>query len=115
VAQKLGLHTSEFFKKRRKVKYHPKIVQSGHPGSACQWFWKASIKVMSATLGNLQQRLAPSNKGLIPDRVARWYVSNPKIQIWVNFGVPWNEKVGMFYGNLEYSANIWYILWPFGM
>jgi hypothetical protein len=24
------------------------------------------------------------------------------------------EKVGIFYGHLEYFAPIWYILWPFG-
>jgi hypothetical protein len=36
------------------------------------------------------------------------------MQIWVNFGEPWNEKVGIFYGYLEYIMAIWYILWPFG-
>jgi hypothetical protein len=25
-------------------------------------------------------------------RVARWCILKPKIQIWVNFGGPWNEK-----------------------
>jgi hypothetical protein len=29
-------------------------------------------------------------------------VFKPKIQIWINFGGPWNEKC-------------WYILWPFGI
>jgi hypothetical protein len=35
-------------------------------------------------------------------RVARWYVFRPKSKK-VNFGGPWNEKVGIFY------------LWPFGL
>jgi hypothetical protein len=35
-------------------------------------------------------------------RVARWYISVPKITIWVNFGEPWNGKC-------------WYILGPFGI
>jgi hypothetical protein len=34
-------------------------------------------------------------------RVARWFVFKPKIQIWVNFGEPWNGKCC-------------YILRPFG-
>jgi hypothetical protein len=46
-------------------------------------------------------------------RVARWNVFKPKIRIWVNFGGPWNEKIGVFYGHLEYITAIWYILWPF--
>jgi hypothetical protein len=33
-------------------------------------------------------------------RVARRYSLKPKIQIWVNFGGPWNRK-------------FWYISWPF--
>jgi hypothetical protein len=37
--------------------------------------------------------------------VARWYVFKPKIPIWVNFGGPWNEKVVIFYGHLEYFRN----------
>jgi hypothetical protein len=44
------------------------------------------------------------------DRVARWFVFKPKIQIWVNFGGPWNEKNGIFHGPLEYITAIWYIL-----
>jgi hypothetical protein len=35
-------------------------------------------------------------------RVARWFIFNPIIPIWVNFGGPWNGKY-------------WYILWPFGI
>jgi hypothetical protein len=42
-------------------------------------------------------------------RVARWYVFKRKMQIWVNFGGPWNEKI------LEYSMSIWNILRPFGI
>jgi hypothetical protein len=28
--------------------------------------------------------------------------SKPKIPIWVNFGGPWKENVGIFYDHLEY-------------
>jgi hypothetical protein len=50
-------------------------------------------------------------------RVARWFIFNPKIQIWVNFGGCWNGKCW----NIMYMA-IWNILrtfgifyvWPFG-
>jgi hypothetical protein len=35
-------------------------------------------------------------------RVARWFVCKAKIQIWVNFGGPWNGKC-------------WHNLWPFGI
>jgi hypothetical protein len=34
--------------------------------------------------------------------VARCFVFKPKIQIWVNYGKPWNEKG-------------WYSLWLFGI
>jgi hypothetical protein len=34
----------------------------------------------------------------------------PKIQVWVNFGGPWNENVGIFYDHLEYFTAIWYNL-----
>jgi hypothetical protein len=44
-------------------------------------------------------------------RVARCYVFKSKIQIWVTFGVPQNEK-SWFYGPLEYITAIWYLLWP---
>jgi hypothetical protein len=43
-------------------------------------------------------------------RVARGYVVKTKIQIWVNSGGPWNEKVGIFYGQSEDITAIWYIL-----
>jgi hypothetical protein len=29
---------------------------------------------------------------LLWSRVARWYIFKPKIQIWVTFGVYWNER-----------------------
>jgi hypothetical protein len=41
-------------------------------------------------------------------RVARWHVFKPKIQIWVNFGGPWNEK------KLVYYTVIWNIIRRFG-
>jgi hypothetical protein len=47
-------------------------------------------------------------------RVARWNIFEPKLPVWVNFGWPWNEKVGIFYGHLKiYIMAIEYILWPF--
>jgi hypothetical protein len=33
-------------------------------------------------------------------RVARWFIFEPKIPIWINFGRSWNEKC-------------WHISWPF--
>jgi hypothetical protein len=39
-------------------------------------------------------------------RVARWFIFKLKIAIWVNFGGPWNEKVGIFNGHLEYIIAI---------
>jgi hypothetical protein len=49
-------------------------------------------------------------------RVARWNIFKRKILIWVNLGWPGPgmEKVGIFFGRLEYISAIWYILWPFG-
>jgi hypothetical protein len=49
--------------------------------------------------------------------------SNPKIQILVYFGEPWNGKCWYSYGHLEYLTSIWYmyivaiwyILWSFGI
>jgi hypothetical protein len=35
-------------------------------------------------------------------RVARWFVFEPKIPIWINFGGPCDGRC-------------WYILWPFGL
>jgi hypothetical protein len=55
------------------------------------------------------------------DRVARWFLFKPKIQIWVNFGGPEIEKrcyilwpFGIFYGHLGYFMTIWYTLCSFG-
>jgi hypothetical protein len=39
-------------------------------------------------------------------RVARWYISKPKIPIWVNFGGPWSGWYSI--------RDIWYVLGPFG-
>jgi hypothetical protein len=55
-------------------------------------------------------------------RVARWYIFNPKIPIWVNFGGSCNGRFlcmlwlfGPFSGNLVYFMALWYILWSFGL
>jgi hypothetical protein len=48
----------------------------------------------------------PRKTNCLMNRVARWYVFKPKIQIWVNFGGPWNEKSW-------YSMAVWNILLPF--
>jgi hypothetical protein len=60
-------------------------------------------------------------------RDAGWFVSKPKIPIWVNFGGPCNGKcpfmsiwsilrpLEIFYRHLLDFMAIWYILWPFGM
>jgi hypothetical protein len=45
----------------------------------------------------------------IANRTARWYVFKPKIQLWVNFGRPWNEK------KLVYYMAICNKLQPFGI
>jgi hypothetical protein len=39
------------------------------------------------------------------------YIFQQKIPILVGLG---KEKVGVFYGQMEYITDIWYILWPFG-
>jgi hypothetical protein len=56
-----------------------------------------------------------------PTRVARWFVFKPKIQIWVNFGGPCNERCwlilwpfDLFYCHFVYLMVISYILWIFG-
>jgi hypothetical protein len=41
------------------------------------------------------------------DRVAEWYIFEPKIQIRIYFG---KENVGTFNGHLERLTAIWYIL-----
>jgi hypothetical protein len=60
-------------------------------------------------------------------RVARWFIFNPKIPIWVNFGGPWIEKCwymdigniwrtfGIFHDCLLRFVFIWYIFSGFGI
>jgi hypothetical protein len=62
-----------------------------------------------------------AGKKQVPERVARWFLSKPKIPIWVNLGGPLNAKCvyilwpfGIFYRNLGYFMTIWYILCSFG-
>jgi hypothetical protein len=52
--------------------------------------------------GSLEKGRSVVHYLLTQTRVARWYVFNPKIQIWVNFRGSCNGKC-------------WYILWPFGI
>jgi hypothetical protein len=47
-------------------------------------------------------------------RVARWYNFKPKSQFWSFLEGLGMEKVGIFYGHLEYFMAILYILLPFG-
>jgi hypothetical protein len=49
----------------------------------------------------------------VSDRVARWFVSNPKIPIWVNFGGHQIGKNFICYGHWEYFMDMWDILRPF--
>jgi hypothetical protein len=58
----------------------------------------------------------------VANRVARWFVFKPKIQIWVNFGGSLNGRcwyilwtLGPFYGLLLYFMDIWYRLWKSGI
>jgi hypothetical protein len=50
-------------------------------------------------------------------RVARWYISRPKIAIWVNSG---GSGIGRCwyvlwtFGQCMYFTAIWYTLWTFG-
>jgi hypothetical protein len=50
---------------------------------------------------------------LVECRVARWYIFNPKIQIWVNFGGSLVRDVGIFYVHLVYFTAICHTLWTF--
>jgi hypothetical protein len=50
------------------------------------------------------------DRHLFQTRVARWPILKPKIPIWVNFVGFVTEDVGIFYGHLDYSRDIWYIL-----
>jgi hypothetical protein len=72
---------------------------------------------------------APSDRAYAVRRVARWYIFEPKISIWVYFGGPaleWKvfvyyigvcnnlQPFGAIYGHLVHFMAIWYILWSFG-
>jgi hypothetical protein len=68
--------------------------------------------------------LGPRRHCRILYRVARWFISNPNIQILVNFGGPWNGKCwymyvgsllqfGIYYAHWENFMSIWY--WSFGI
>jgi hypothetical protein len=46
-------------------------------------------------------------------RVARWYIFNPKIPIWVNFGASCNARCWYILCPFGLFTAIWYILWPF--
>jgi hypothetical protein len=37
-----------------------------------------------------------------PNRVARWFIFEPKIPIWVHCGGPWKGKCFIFHDHLEY-------------
>jgi hypothetical protein len=57
----------------------------------------------------------------VSSRVARWFIFEPKIPIWVNFVVPWIGNCLYIlcpsvidYGLLGYSMTILYILCSFG-
>jgi hypothetical protein len=84
--------------------------------------WRPSSRAAAATFQ------IPSNKVrkvlfLSLTRVARWFVFNPKIQIWVNsehlamedVGIHILWPFGIFYSNLVYFMAIWYIFWLFGI
>jgi hypothetical protein len=73
---------------------------------------KAKVKVTGWFDGeqNNKSRLTCST------RVARWFVFQPKLPIWVNFRGSCNSKswyilwpFGLLYGHLKYSMAIWYI------
>jgi hypothetical protein len=49
------------------------------------------------------------------EQIARWFIFEPNIKIWVNFDGLGTENVGIFYDHLEYFTSIWYYLWPFDM
>jgi hypothetical protein len=68
--------------------------------------WSALYEVRTILL-SIQTLLGkPFQKDDLGSRVARWYIFKPKIQIWVNFGWPWNGKVffTFFYGDQRYRS-----------
>jgi hypothetical protein len=49
-------------------------------------------------------------------RVARWYIFEQKIQIFVNFGGSCNGRYSyIFDAHWDYFVAVWYILWHFGI
>jgi hypothetical protein len=65
--------------------------------------------------------LAPALPGVViferrtETRVARWFVSKPKIPIWVNFVGSCYGNFCILYDRLVYFTAIGYNLWPFGI
>jgi hypothetical protein len=51
----------------------------------------------------------------VRSRVARWFVLEPKISIWVNFGASCNGNLGKIIDHLVYFTAIANILWSFGI
>jgi hypothetical protein len=49
------------------------------------------------------------------NRVARWHIFNPKIPIWVVFGLFILGPFDIFCGHLGYFIVIWYIFPHFGV
>jgi hypothetical protein len=80
--------------------------------------WSNQNAVIEKSQDNLKTQI-----GNAPiDRVARWFVFKPKIQIWVNYGgsctgrcwyILWT--LGPFYSLLLYFMDIWYSSWQFGI
>jgi hypothetical protein len=54
--------------------------------STLQWFWVGWLQIRSL------DELGSPKKNNIRHSVARCYILKPKIQIWVNFSKPINEK-----------------------
>jgi hypothetical protein len=52
---------------------------------------------------------------VLPTRVARWFLFEPKIPLWVNFGGSCNGRCWYINGHLVNFMAIWHILWPFGI
>jgi hypothetical protein len=52
------------------------------------------------------------NEAGLPDGPVYFQTKNPSLGKFLE-GIGM-DKVGIFYGHLEYTSAIWYILWPFG-
>jgi hypothetical protein len=81
-------------------------------------FWEQSIQCRASEGVVLINRRILCNT--FTDRVARWFVFDPKIPILVKFGGFWNKKCsyilwsfGIFYVYLVKSMAFWYSLWSF--